>query len=141
MSAARTRGFTLLEAIVALTVLSMGMVALFGWLEVSTQALGRVEASADRLQDARNAMAFIETINPMESEEGEHALAGLTIRWRGELVAPEKPAVDRGGVPTPFDIGLYTLQVSCLRADVETSRFSVRKLGWRLARPSAELGP
>ena len=53
----RQHGFSLLEAIVALTIMATCLLALYAWLSTSTFALGRVGANSRALQDARAAMA------------------------------------------------------------------------------------
>lgn len=128
-------GFSLLEAIVALTIFSICVLALYGWLSVNITALSRVDASQRRTGDGRLAMAVLEPVNPMAEPRGErHLPGGVEIRWQGREVVAPKPGVGPAGNPLIFDLGLYDLDVEVLRQGRETSRFSVRRAGWATAR-------
>ena len=131
----RSQGFSLLEAIVALTVFSVCAVALYGWLATNMRALGRVEAQQARVRDGRAALAVLESVNPMEEPRGERRLPGeLAVRWTArELIRP-KPGKGPGGNTLVFDLALYNVDVEVLRAGAETNRFTVRRAGWKTAR-------
>lgn len=132
---ARQHGFSLLEAIVALTIFSICVLALYGWLSVNVNALARVEASQRRTDDGRLALAMLEAVNPMAEPQGERALpGGVLVRWRSREVVPPGPGVGPAGNPLIFDLGLYDLDVEVLRNGRETSRFGVRRAGWKSAR-------
>ena len=126
----RQRGFTLLEAIVALTVFSICALALYGWLAVNVNALVRVEARNAAVRDGRTALAILETVNPMAEPRGERALPGdLTVRWTSREVE-RKPGKGPSGAPLIFDVGLYALEVSIVRDARIVDRFEVRRAGW-----------
>lgn len=131
----RARGFTLLEAIVALTIFSICAIALYGWLAVNVRALARVEARSHALQDGRVALAVLERINPMAEPSGERALpGGLVVRWEGREIVDREPGVGPSGNQLVFDLALYELDVHVLRAGREENRFTLRRTGWEAAR-------
>ena len=68
------RGFSLLEAIVALAILASAGLALFAAMSQSVQMVARAENA--RLADSavRNAVAWMETVNPMQTPQGEQRL-------------------------------------------------------------------
>lgn len=132
----RARGFSLLEAIVALTVFSICALALYGWLAVNQTALSRVQASDASVRDARSALAVLESVNPMAEPEGERELpSGLSVRWTSDEIVPRAPGTGPGGTQLIFDLALYELDVEVLREGREVRRFSLRRAGWESVRP------
>lgn len=135
LSPRRGRGFTLLEAIVALTVFSICAMALYGWLAVNVNALRRVEARAASVRDGRTALALLEAVNPMAEPKGERALpGGLLVRWTSKEIVAPKPGVGPSGSPLVFDLALYDMEVRAVRAGREANRFVVRRAGWETVR-------
>ncbi|MCR6686518.1 type II secretion system protein [Pseudoxanthomonas sp.] len=65
------RGFTLLEAIVAMVVMATALLALYSWLSTSTLGLRRAQAQAQALEDARTALSLVEDVNPMQDPQGQ----------------------------------------------------------------------
>ncbi|MGB3394185.1 MAG: type II secretion system protein [Stenotrophomonas sp.] len=129
------RGFSLLEAIVALTIMATSLLALYAWLSTSTFALGRARASALALQDARTAQAVVETINPMAEPSGRRELATLEITWKARPVTDRRIGMSRAGSPTQFDFGLYDMEIEVKRNGEIVRNFRMRKAGWEAARP------
>jgi len=134
----RQAGTTLLEAIVALTLLAIGAMALFAWMGTHARSFDRVSANADRLSMERSALAIIESLNPMAEPRGRRDIAGLTIEWEARALTPTTPGRGPGGPMTVFDVALYDVDVEAVERDGETARFTVRKLGWVTARSLEE---
>lgn len=131
----RTDGFSLLEAIVALTVFSICAMALYGWLAVNQNALIRVQTRDMAVRDGRNALAALELVNPMAEPEGERELpGGLEVRWTSRELAARRPGTSPSGNELVFDLALYELDVQVLRSGREANRFTVRRAGWETAR-------
>ena len=72
------RGFSLLEAIVALTILATAGLALFAAMNQSVQMVSRAEKSREADSALRNAMAWMETVNPAQTPEGEQKLGAVS---------------------------------------------------------------
>lgn len=130
----RQRGFSLLEAIVALTIMATCLLALYAWLSTSTLALNRVRANAAALADARAAMAVVETINPMQEPNGTRRVPPLEIRWKSRPLTDLRLGMSPAGGATQFDFRLYSLDVEVIRDNQAVREFSVRKTGWTAAR-------
>jgi len=135
MQLRRPHGFTLLEAIVAMVIMATALLALYSWLSANTIAMNRVVAQASSLEDARTALALVETINPMATPGGEREAGPLLVRWSSEPVAGKRPGLSQAGLPTQFDLTLYEISVQVLRDGREVRAFSFRKAGWVAARP------
>ncbi|QNN71390.1 PulJ/GspJ family protein [Thermomonas carbonis] len=76
-------GFTLLEAIVALVILSIGALALYGWLSTNMIALERVRARQEQEIVARSSLDLVRRLNPMETPTGERRVDDLIVKWSG----------------------------------------------------------
>jgi len=133
-AAPRQQGFSLLEAIVALTIMATCLLALYAWLSTSTLALGHVRASALALADARAAMAVVETINPMAEPNGKRDLPPLEIRWKARPLTELRLGMSPAGGATQFDFRLYELDVEVLHNGRSIREFNLRKTGWVAAR-------
>lgn len=128
-------GFTLLEAIVALTIFAICAMALYGWMAVNQAALIRVEARDRAISDGRAALAALEGVNPMREPQGERSLPGeLDIRWTSTEVAPRTEGMGPSGSMLIFDLALYELDVRVLRSGREIERFTVQRVGWESVR-------
>jgi len=137
MTVSRTRqqGFSLLEAILALTIMSTCLLALYAWLSTSTLSLNRASAHALALQDARAAKAVVDTINPLLTPEGARELPPLHIRWTATPLSERRYGMTVSGSANQFDFMLYELDVEVLRDGQPVHRFTTRKTGWVNARP------
>lgn len=131
-------GFSLLEAIVAMVVMSTAMLALYGWLSGSILGLSRAHDSARLLEDKRAAVALIETVNPMLEPRGQMEISGLQVRWSTTDVASRRSGRSRAGMPTLFDLGLYDMNVEVLRDGKPAGTFTLRRAGWEAVRALGE---
>lgn len=135
----RMQGFSLLEAIVALTVFSICAMALYGWLAVNQGAILRVQARDHAIRDGRSALAMLETVNPMVEPQGARELpGGLEVRWDSRELVERQPGTGPAGTELVFDLALYEVEVQVLRDGGEVNRFSVRRAGWETVRTMAD---
>ena len=134
----RQAGFTLLEAIVAMVVFSVGALALSGWMASNVIALGRIKALQEREQALASALDLVRRSNPMQQSEGYRQVGDLVVSWNAKLVEPAKPAVSQSGTPGLYAVGLYVMDVRVVRGGSEQQRFQVRQAGWRQVRAAPE---
>jgi general secretion pathway protein I len=130
----RQYGMTLLEAIVALTLMALGAMALFAWLGTSAHAVDRAAERDATLGIERSALAVVETINPMAEPRGERTIGALRVSWSATALGPVRPGRGPGGPITVFDVALYALDVRAEAPNGGEVRFEVRRLGWVTAR-------
>ncbi|WP_282276974.1 prepilin-type N-terminal cleavage/methylation domain-containing protein [Stenotrophomonas sp. PS02297] len=128
-------GFSLLEAIVALTIFSICAMALYAWMSVNQTTLVRVQARDAAVRDGRAALAVLELVNPMAEPTGNRKLpGGLEVRWSSSEIVPRAPGMGASGNMLAFDLALYEMEVSALRKGREVTRFKMRRAGWKTAR-------
>lgn len=127
----RSAGFTLLEAIVALVIFSMGVLALYSWLGVNIKTLSRVQERREVEALTSSAIDALRLVNPMENPRGRREIGQLVMQWDSKLVEPARNAVNQTGLPTIFQVGLYSVDVRLSVKGVELQRFQVRQLGYK----------
>lgn len=89
MASQRTRqaGFTLLEAIVALVLISSAGLALFSWINGNIMALNRIHEVNARSEATTNILEYMDRVNPMLTPEGEAPLGAYAIKWRSQATS------------------------------------------------------
>ena len=132
-------GFTLLEAIVALVVFSLGAFALYGWLSTNVITLNRIRDRQQLEVAMQSALDLIRRSNPMETPTGQRKVGDFTVTWSSRPVEPPKNGVDQSGGPGIFLVGLYELDVRATRDGRELHAFRVRQVGWKQVRTMDDL--
>lgn len=139
VSRLRQRGFSLLEAIVALTILAAVGMALFAAMHQSVQMVARAERSRVADSALRNAMAWVETINPAETPRGEERLGDVTMRWEAEPVEPPRDAMTGYMQAGLYQVGLYDVRVQLSLDGQPLADTHVRRVGYKQVREPAAL--
>lgn len=134
MSEQRQRGFSLLEAIVALTILATVGLAMFAAMNQSVQMAQRVEQARVADSAIRNAMAWMETVNPALTPEGEQQLGDVVLQWRSELVEPARNAMTGHLQAGLFEVGLYTVKIELRQEGRLLTTAEIRRVGYRQVR-------
>ncbi len=130
-SAPRARGFTLLEAIVALALIASTGLALMAWINTNLLAASRLQQRDAEAQVKLTATQAIQTINPLLRPEGELRLGQLTVRWRSEAATAATVSAGFAGA------GQFTVQLFETRVDARDEgsgaevQFTATLLGYR----------
>lgn len=136
----RARGFSLLEAMIALTILGSSAVALLAWVQQGRDTLVRVSAAREEAQLQLNARAWMRTVNPAQQRQGRADLEDMSLTWTSELAAPERLENDYNGNLQPrWRIGLYRVHVVAQRGDTR-AQWDQLTAGWRERGAEGPLG-
>lgn len=130
---ATERGFTLLEAIVALTLIGLALVPMLSFISESTDQLTRVADANERSLATQSAVALLNPINPMKDPDGEESLGeNLIVKWSSQrILAPNEGPQVGMGLPG-FRIGFYNVHVSLFRQTTDPwFDFELRKVGYQ----------
>lgn len=125
----RQRGFTLLEAVVSMVLISSVGLALFGWINSNIMALNRVQETNARSDATQNVVEFIGGVNPMLKPEGIAAFGTYRIRWKAQ---PITAIQDRGGL---YQLALYDTRVAVEKPEGKTwFDLQLRQAGFKKVR-------
>lgn len=126
----------MLEALVALVILSSAGWALFDWINASIVALGRVEEANARSAASANAVEFMQSVNPMLRPEGEMDLGDCRITWRASAITIPMDGSDHPRGRSPFQLALYDTVVRAYRRSDDKPWFEVRlkQVGYKRTR-------
>lgn len=136
---ARSAGFGLLEAVVALTLLAGTGVVLFSWINQNVQDVRRLKVAEQEAAMLLSAQALIETVDPMHALEGELDSGDLHLRWVAQLIEPARSNSafgPEGPVPGAWQLGLYRLAVQARDKQGLSIRFEQWRVGTRRLRPT-----
>lgn len=109
-------GFTLLEAIVALVLVSGAGMALFGWINSNIMALSRIQEVNARSEATTNVLEYMDRVNPLLMPEGNASLGAYSIRWHTQATSNLTD-----GTSYPRGISLYQLALYNTKVTVRTS--------------------
>ena len=126
-------GFTLLEAIVALTIVGITLVPVMSFLINASQQLRFAADSNQRAASQRTALAYIETMNPLSDPEGKVDLSErVSLRWASTTLAEPNSQARLGARLGAYRIGFFLVTVTVVRGSDEWFSFEVRKIGYQL---------
>ncbi len=126
-------GFSLVEALVAITIAALVLLAVFELQHQLADGQRRYEQALALAGVQRNAIVLMEGVNPMAEPEGQRALSsGRVMTWRAVPLTPVRPGVGYPSGRGQFDVRLYHLEVTILGADGRRlSSLGFDRLGWR----------
>ena len=134
VSPRKSRGFTLLEAIVAMVVFSLGAFALYGWLSTNIITLNRIRSLQEQEVAFASALDLVRRSNPMKAPAGKRDIGDMTVTWTSKPIEDTKPGVGQSGTPGLYQMGLYTVYVRVTRNGRPIGNFYVRQVGWAQVR-------
>jgi general secretion pathway protein I len=140
---AALRGFSLIEALVALIIAAISLSAVLELQRQLADGQARYERTLELAQLQRDGLALTADINPTAQPDGAIPLAaGRSLRWRAE--PRSAAALDTGSATAGrrFEMRLYRVTVEILDASgAEMGAVAVDRLGWRRLERAAPFVP
>lgn len=127
----RQGGFSLLEAIVALVLLSTSGMALFSWINNTLSGLNHALESSQKTQYRQNALALMQQINPAADKTGEIKTPAFTLNWEATEITPLKQEIDSQGNPGIYLLGLFDAKVTIIQKGNKVDEFTLRQVGYQ----------
>ncbi len=135
----RQQGFTLIEAVVALLILTMAMTAAFSWVNVSIATLLRSDEILTRHLLVNQLLEELPRIDFEQEQTGEIRGDGLNLRWEADEMLSAS-GVNNLGALGYHDHFLYRVGIRVYRGDTLIAEYETRALNSRLVRqPEVEL--
>lgn len=138
MSHVNQKGFTLIEAIVAMVIVSILSMSLYSWLSASYVSSNRAIKNLNKSDAVVSAKAYIERLNPMLQPEGAYQIGDYHILWSSQPITDIRP-VYNGGTIGLFDVALYNVEVELFAGELGSATkklgtYSVELIGYVRAR-------
>ena len=131
----KAQGFSLLEVIVALVLITSTGMALFSWMNTNTMSLQRVQFVQQRNIATRNALMYINTINPLQTPQGSTTLGSYIVNWNSKPLESPKDGMAHTGGQGFYQVGLYEVAVEVQDLDKQVlANFTVREVGYQQVR-------
>lgn len=138
------RGFSLLEAVVALVILALAGMALFDWVNASVQSLRRVESANARNEATANAIEYMQSVNPMLRPQGQMEFGNYRIAWEAENITD---VTDGSHYPRGRSLYQLALYETVVRAYQQSSgdgalwfEFRMKQVGYKKVRELISIG-
>lgn len=126
----KSLGFSTLELLVALAILSLGLMALIDFRQWLLQTQSRQLAQAEEVQHEANALALLRQINPASQPSGRIALdQSLRLQWDARIVGGYRPQLAWLGRETGYRVALFKVNYAIVEADAAIVRGSVELIG------------
>jgi type II secretory pathway pseudopilin PulG len=129
----RKAGFSLVEALIALIVAALVLMAIFELQRQLSHDQARYEQATAAADRRRNVLVLLREVNPTERPVGALPLSGgRWVRWAATPLTPARPNRDY-----PTGRGSYEMRLWRLDVRVETAQgrtidaFQLDRLGWR----------
>ena len=127
----KNNGFSLLEAIVALLIVTMVGIATFSWISNLLLSISKIESQSYTNQVKRNVNELLSDINVMSMPAGDKEIGSLVVSWQAELVQPIKRGKSSNSGTSQFELGLYRVNVLVQRNNIQILNFETFQVGYR----------
>jgi general secretion pathway protein I len=128
------RGFSLLEAIVALALIATSGIAIYSWINSSLISIYRAQENTKTQLAVGNSLEYLQTINPAEKESGTFNIANTVMTWQATPISKIEDGAGYPGGQSLYEIGLYELHVSLTQNGQPLTEFKVNQVGYKQIR-------
>lgn len=134
MRSASQRGFSLLEALVAMVILASSGWALLDWVNASVASLRRVEDANARSEASRNIIEYMQGVNPSQRPQGQVDLGQARVQWEAALIAGPADNIDYPRGQGLYQIALYRTKIRAYRGQELWLEMELKQVGYRRVR-------
>ena len=130
-----SRGVSLLEMLVALTILAVASTTLFGWVFQISGQIQRLNNQQTQALAQLRALRYLTLLNPAQTPQGQQQFTDFVLSWNAAAITPPLQALSPGGAILPTRISIYEVKATLTRDDRAGAwvAFDTRLLGWTAA--------
>ncbi|EKO3628598.1 type II secretion system protein [Vibrio metschnikovii] len=125
-------GFTLIEVLVALTILAAGFSVIFPMFQQAQNSNHRVEQIERQILEQQTVYLALATLNPAVVNSGRGELGDLRYQWQAVPISAPIPVRTEDGM-NPMHGQMFRLDVSYQQGERRGS-FQFEQLGWEVRR-------
>jgi prepilin-type N-terminal cleavage/methylation domain len=122
-------GFTLIEVLIALAILSASLATVLGMFSQGQQNTAKVSQVYQITRQQNNIFNALQQINPAQKQQGTHQIGDLTYQWQANPISPLVPLRSDDGLALKY-VQLYQITVD-YQYKQQAGQFAFEKLGWQ----------
>jgi general secretion pathway protein I len=130
----RARGFTLLEALVALVIFSMSAIGIYGWINTNLISLNRIAEVAATEQVLNSSIERLKLVDLSAETSGRFNVNDYWVDWKAELVEPWKNGVAQTGAIGLYDLGLFNISLDFTKNEQLIGHNQYRRTAYKQVR-------
>lgn len=123
-------GFSLLEALVAIVLLSTLGMAIYGLINTNVKALTNLRQAQESREAAQLAVEWMRELNPMQYPDGTVTIGDLTIRWQSRLLATPRRNMGYPRGQGFFTVAPYQVEIAMQRGDQQLGDLQLIVIGY-----------
>jgi general secretion pathway protein I len=128
------KGFTLLEAVVAMAIFAIGATALYAWVNTNLITLARADQITQRSSAVESAVEFMAMVDPETQPKGATELGDLRIQWQVETPLYTGDALDEQNQRTINQAAIYPATITVFANKKQIYEFQMSLLGVKKVR-------
>lgn len=129
----RQTGFTLLEAMVSIVILSMSSFAIYSWVSISVEMLIRSDEVLAQEQLVTEAIERLKHTDMDVQKRGEFSSGELILSWRAEELE-KKESRNNADFIGYHDLTLYNIRIAVTKNENLVAQYETRHLVSRRVR-------
>lgn len=128
------RGFTLLEAVIAMTIFAMGATALYSWVNTNLITLARADQITQRSSAVESAIEYMSMVDPEKAPKGTTEIGNLQIHWQTDAPLFVSDVLDEQNQKTINHAAIYPATVTLFQSNKQIYQFHMSLIGVKKVR-------